>query len=85
MVRSNYEMGKGRSDIVIEDGRNRRAAIIETKRSAGYEFLEEDARKAMQQIRERQYGWPYQRRGYHVLAYGISFSEKDCHVEMNEL
>lgn len=84
-VRSNYEMGKGRSDIVIEDGRNRRAAIIETKRSAGYEFLEEDAGKAIQQIREKQYGWPYQRRGYHVLAYGISFSEKDCHVEAERL
>ena len=79
-VRSNYEMGKGRSDIMVEDAKKRRAVIIETKRSADYDDLEQDALKALRQIEEQKYAWPYERRKYQVIRYGISFSEKDCCV-----
>ncbi len=84
-VRSNYEMGMGRSDIVVEDDRNRRAALIETKRSANYEDLENDSKRALEQIREKQYAWPYQRKKYQVIAYGISFADKDCCVRAQTL
>lgn len=84
-IRSNAEMGNGRSDIVIEDDRNRRAVIIEVKRSADYDDLEADSEKGISQIRENNYAWPYQRRKYTVLAYGIAFSEKDCSVKAEKL
>ena len=84
-IRSNAEMGNGRSDIVIEDDRNRRAVIIEVKRSADYDDLEADSEKGISQIRENNYAWPYQRRKYTVLAYGIAFSEKDCIVKAEKM
>ncbi len=84
LVRSNYEMGKGRSDIVVEDAKKRRAVIIETKRSADYDDLERDARRALAQIREKKHAWPYERRKYQVIRYGISFSEKDCCVRTDD-
>ncbi len=70
LVRSNYEMGKGRSDIVVEDAKKRRAVIIETKRSADYDDLEREAERALAQIREKKYTWPYERRKYQVIRYG---------------
>ena len=84
-IRSNAEMGNGRSDIVIEDDHNRRTVIIEVKRSADYDDLETDSEKGIRQIRENNYAWPYQRRKYTVYAYGIAFSEKDCCVKAEKL
>ncbi len=84
-VRSNYEMGAGRSDIAVEDDRNRRVIIIETKRSKDYDNLEEDCRAALGQIEEKQYGLPYLKKKYRVIAYGISFVEKECLVKAKEL
>ena len=83
-IRDSYEMGKGRSDIVVEDAKRRRAVIIETKRSADYGDLERDAKRALAQIEERKYAWPYERRKYQVIRYGIAFSEKDCCVKTAE-
>lgn len=84
-IRSNAEMGNGRSDIVIEDDRNRRAAIIEVKRSRDFDEVETDSEKGIRQIRENNYAWPYQRRKYTVLAYGIAFVDKDCSVKVEKL
>lgn len=80
-VKSNSETGSGRSDIVIEDDKNRRVAIIETKRSSDYDHLEKDCEIALEQIEERQYGWPYFKKKYRVIAYGIAFAEKECWVK----
>ena len=80
-VRSNYEMGGGRNDIAIDDQRNRRAVIIETKRSKSYDDLEKDCEEALKQIRSREYAWPFQRKEYQVIAYGISFVGKECCVK----
>lgn len=85
IVRSNDEMGSGRSDITVEDPRQRRAVIIETKRSRDYDHLEGDCAAALRQIEEKQYGWPYLKKKYRVIAYGIAFSEKECHIESREL
>jgi len=78
-------MGNGRSDIVMEDDHNRRVVIIEVKRSRDFDELEADCERAIRQIRENNYAWPYQRRKYTVLAYGIAFSEKDCSVKVEKL
>ena len=85
IVRSNDETGSGRSDITVEDPRQRRAVIIETKRSRDFDHLESDCAAALKQIGEKQYGRPYLKKKYRVIAYGISFSEKECHVEGREL
>lgn len=84
-IRSNAEMGNGRSDIVMEDDHNRRVVIIEVKRSRDFDDLEADCERAICQIRENNYAWPYQRRRYTALAYGIAFSEKDCGVKVEKL
>ncbi len=84
-IRSNAEMGNGRSDIVMEDDRNRRVIIIEVKRSRDFDEMEADCKKGISQIRENNYAWPYQRRKYTVFAYGIAFSEKDCSVKVEKL
>ena len=84
-IRSNAEMGNGRSDIVIEDDHNRRAVIIEVKRSRDYDDMEADSEKGIRQIQEKNYAWPYQRRKYTVFAYGIAFAEKDCSVKAEKL
>lgn len=84
-IRSNAEMGNGRSDIVMEDDHNRRVVIIEVKRSRDFDELEADCERAIRQIRENNYAWPYQRRKYSVLAYGIAFAEKDCCARAEKL
>ena len=84
-VRSNYEMGGGRSDIAINDQRKGRAVIIETKRSKDYDDLEKDSEEALKQIQDREYAWPFQRKNYQVIAYGISFEGKECCVKVRQL
>ena len=49
-VRSNYEMGGGRSDIAIIDQRGSRAVIIETRRSKNYDDLEKGSEEALEQL-----------------------------------
>ncbi len=85
IVRSNDEMGRGRSDIVAEDAMGSRAAIIETKHSRNYANMEKDCEAALRQIEQRQYASPYLRKNYRVIAYGISFAEKECCVKGKEL
>lgn len=84
-IRSNAEMGAGRSDIVVEDDRNRRTAIIEVKRSRDYDDMETDSEKGVRQILENNYAWPYKRKKYSVSAYGIAFADKDCCVKVERL
>ena len=85
LVKSNYEMGAGRSDISIEDERGRRAIIIETKRSKEYEDLERDSEEALKQIQSKEYAWPFRRKKYQVITYGISFEGKECCVKVKQL
>ena len=84
-VKSNYETGAGRSDISIEDERGRRAIIIETKRSREYEDLEKDSEEVLEQIQNMEYAWPFQRKKYQVIAYGISCEGKECYVKVRQL
>ena len=57
-VSSNQEMGLGRSDISVKDRRNRRAIIIEAKRSENEVQMEKDCEKALKQIQDKNNSYP---------------------------
>lgn len=81
-VESNYENGLGRSDIVIKDRKNRRAAVIETKITDSESRLSSACEDALKQITEKQYAVSVQRAGYRkVTSFGIAFYQKQCHIK----
>lgn len=78
-VDSNKEHGLGRPDIVIKDRRNRRAIVIEAKKSASEDRMEKDCETALTQIQEMEYNKNL--KGYRqIMSYGIAFFEKDALV-----
>ncbi len=77
---SNSETGLGRADIVIEDGLNRRAIIIELKCARTYEELESKAEEGLRQIEERKYASGLAPQIRKVMNYGISFWKKESCV-----
>ncbi len=83
-ITSNREMGLGRTDIVVKDGRNPRALIIEVKHSASEEKMPEDCQKALKQIEERQYAEGIQKGYRTILCYGAAFFEKSCVIKKLE-
>ncbi|MBO4311367.1 MAG: PD-(D/E)XK nuclease domain-containing protein, partial [Desulfovibrionaceae bacterium] len=78
---SNRETGRGRSDIAIVDGRNKRAVIIELKYAHEYEELEKKAGEALAQIEEKKYAAGLPPHIKSVLTYGIAFWKKECCVK----
>lgn len=81
-VQSNYENGLGRSDIVIKDRRNRRAVVLEAKRTCDKDQLESECEKALAQIQEKQYAKKVEHDGYkNVVRIGIAFFQKMCLVK----
>lgn len=79
-VESNRERGLGRPDIVLLDHKNRRALIIEAKRSASEEDMEQDCREALSQIEKMQYNRNL--KGFRqIMSYGIAFFEKEALVK----
>lgn len=82
IVESNYENGIGRSDIVIKDRRNRRAAVIEIKIAAAEDKMEKECQDALKQIEEKQYARKIERSGFRkVISYGVTFCKKECLVK----
>lgn len=80
-VESNYENGLGRSDLVIKDRRNRRAAVIEAKRAEEESRLETECHDALRQIEEKQYARKAERNGFQKIEkFGIAFFQKRCLV-----
>ena len=78
-VSSNSEQGTGRADIVVKDRKNKRAIIIEVKRSIKEDRLEKDCRDALSQIEDKQYPKKLLIQGYKtVLRYGAAFYAKTC-------
>lgn len=84
-VKSNRENGLGRADLAVEDGKNKRALIIELKRAAKYDELDRMAAEALEQIEKRKYAAELQPQIRTVLKYGISFWKKECCVKMARL
>ena len=79
-VESNKEKGLGRPDILLKDKRNRRAIIIEAKKSKKESDMDKDCDEAVNQIimgkyAEGLYGYTK------ILCYGISFFQKQAKVK----
>ncbi len=78
-VTSNREAGEGFFDLIVQDERDKRAAVIEVKRSDSEDELEAEVEKALQQIEERQYDVELKARGYtQILHWGMAFFKKSC-------
>ena len=80
-VESNKEKGLGRPDILLKDDDNRRAIIIETKKSDKETDLDEDCDEAINQIITKKYAeglYGYEQ----VLCYGIAFFQKQAEVKL---
>ena len=78
---SNQESGLGRADIIIEDGLNKRAVIIELKYAHEYEELDSKAEEALAQIEEKKYAAGLPPHIRKVQAFGIAFWKKECCVK----
>ena len=79
-VRSNREHGLGRTDITLTDKKNRRALVIEAKRSDSEGQMEKDCDDALDQIAEKRYADGLE--GYRQIeCYGISFFRKSALVK----
>ena len=78
-VDSNKEHGLGRPDILLTDYNNRRALIIEAKKSSSAEQMEQDCDRALRQIVDQGYAKGLQ--AYQVHSYGIAFFQKSAKVK----
>ena len=79
-VKSNKEQGQGRLDVEIRDKVNRRAIIIEAKKSDMEEKMEYWCKEAIQQIKRN--GYATNLDGYlEVRCYGVSFFKKRALVK----
>ena len=86
LVKSNRESGNGRSDIMVKSPSLRgRSFILEIKVSDSVDDLEDDAKKALQQIYEKRYMEELRTEGYRKIdCYGVSFFRKDCEVRFGK-
>lgn len=80
-VQSNKEHGEGRSDIVLCDSRNARAAVFEVKYAGTLNDLEKVCEKALMQIDDRMYAKALEDDYDEVWCYGIAFFKKRCMVK----
>jgi hypothetical protein len=80
-VESNKEKGLGRPDIFLKDRRNRRAIIIEAKKSDKESDMDKDCDKAIKQIIDEKYAEGIS--GYEqILCYGVSFYQKQAKIKL---
>ena len=85
-VSSNRESGEGFSDIVIETGNAETGIVIEVKYTDEKKDLERDCRKALEQIRDKDYTQILRQEGYKkMVQYGIAFHLKQCCVMEEEM
>ena len=80
-VESNKEKGLGRPDILLKDRKNRRAMIIEAKKSDKESDLDKDCDKALKQIIDEKYAEGIE--GYEqIVCYGVAFFQKQTKVKL---
>ncbi len=84
-VLSNREAGTGRSDILILDRVNSRAAVIEVKHADCYEVMTDGALAALAQIADRRYDAGIPRGFKTLLHWGIAFHEKDALAKAHQV
>lgn len=80
-VKSNYEEGEGRPDVVLKDEQTGRAMVIEIKRAAAFGEMEKGCREALKQIEDRRYAEGIKEEFDEVLGYGMCFYKKRCRVK----
>ena len=80
-VESNKEKGLGRPDIFLKDRRNRRAIIIEAKKSDKESDMDKDSDKAIKQIIDEKYAEGISGYG-DILCYGVAFYQKQAKVKI---
>lgn len=78
VVESNKEHGEGRSDIIVQDYAEDRAAVFEVKYSEQLKNLQEDCTKALKQMDDRAYAEDLEEEYSQVICYGIAFYKKRC-------
>ena len=79
-VASNKETGLGRPDILLKDKNNRRAVIIEAKKSRKESDLDKDCDEALDQIAAEKYAdglYGYEQ----IFCYGVAFFQKQARVK----
>ena len=80
-VESNKEKGLGRPDILLKDEDNRRAIIIEAKKSDKEADLDKDCNEAIDQIITEKYAeglYGYEQ----IFCYGVAFFQKQAKVRL---
>ena len=80
-VESNKEHGEGRSDVVVYDPVESRAAVFEAKYSKALKDMETSCEEALMQIDKQMYAREYEDDYDHIFCYGISFFKKRCLVK----
>lgn len=78
---SNKERGLGRPDLLLKDVDNRRAMIIEAKRSSSQTEMEKDCDRALRQIADEEYAKQLDSGYETVRCYGISFFRKTALIK----
>ena len=79
-TKSNQERGLGRTDITVTDKKNRRALVIEAKKSDKEEKMNSDCEDALDQIVKKKYAEGL--KGYRQIeCYGIAFFQKTALVK----
>lgn len=79
-VESNKEKGLGRPDIILKDEENRRALIIESKKSPKESDMDKLCLEALKQITTQKYAeglYGYEQ----IFCYGIAFFQKQAKVK----
>ena len=80
-VDSNKESGLGRFDVFVKDRRNRRAMLIEAKKSDTQAGMNADCDEALKQIEDKGYARSLEP-GYEKLTrYGIAFFQKSAMIK----
>ncbi len=88
IVESEQESGYGRLDVVVYPKEKRYgeyAAIFEVKRADDESKLEEKAKEALNQIKERNYYAKMASLGYKVIGFGIAFCGKKMALKVEKL
>ena len=82
-VDSNKEKGLGRPDILLKDKKNRRAIIIEAKKSNKESDMDKDSSEAVKQIIKEKYAEGLKGKGYEtVICYGAAFFQKQVKLRL---
>ena len=80
-TKSNKERGLGRPDLQLLDADNRRAMIIEVKKTESKANMEKSCDEALKQIVENEYAKNLDAGYETVLCYGIAFFQKSAMIK----